>query len=447
MKTYLTIPQGSTLRSAMQCMTISGEGIICVVTLDGKVVGILTDGDIRTFLLKYENLEATVDVCMNSNFVFAHTDSSKENVLKLLNHKIKKIPILDNENKLIKFVGSGYLYEFDRSMARSRSPARLSFAGGGTDVTEYFMKHGGVSLSTAFAKYAYAFIKKRDDKKIKIKSDKWPADFEVSSIHELHYGDTHNLAIAVIKLFKPEFGFELNYYAEFPPSSGLGGSAAILSAIIGVFNEISNKQLDRYSIAEYSYEIERIELGIGGGWQDQYATVFGGTNYIEYKSNENLITPIKIDKNIIHELEASLVLCHTGEQHLGQKIQERAMRQTSNSNPDHGESLKLIANEMKLRLLRGNLDGFGGLLSKTWELKRGNISEVSNMSIDKIYDYAIKCGADGGRLLGTGGGGYFLFYVRPGNRVTFWQKMIDSGCKLESVIFDNRGLTSWTCKF
>ncbi len=207
-------------------------------------------------------------------------------------------------------------------------------------------------------------------------------------------------------------------------------------------------KLDKYHIAEHAFEAERIELSISGGWQDQYSTVFGGFNFIELNDGRNTVTPLRIDTPTLNELEERFILCYTGSTHLGEAIQagNRGRDPNDPGVVSFAGDIKAIALEMKAHLIRGNLSDFGRMLDETWRLKKKFNPIVTNEAIDRVYDAAIAAGAEGGRLLGTGGGGYFLFFVKPFERFRVAQALRTLGLESESVVFDNRGLQYWAAR-
>lgn len=443
----LTVSDSSRLREAMLKLKASGKGLLCVVNDRDEVVGVLSDGDIRNALLENEDIEACVADFMTQDFVFAFEGASKEQILKLLDNQVKQVPILDQQRRLIMMARAGYNFVKGAIYARAKAPARISLAGGGTDFTNYFIDHGGVSLSATIAKYSHVVIRKRKDPRIIIYSAEQSHTLEADSLDALHYGTPVDLIIATIKVMRPEFGLELYCSCDYGPGSGLGGSAALSSALIGCLNEFREEKLDSYSIAEHSFEVERIELGFPGGWQDQYATVFGGLNYIEFNQKLNSVMPLRLHSNTIYELEERLLLCHTGRAHLGGEIQQKnARRETNQKVIEFGLKAKELALLMKTDLLRGRLSDFGHMLHETWQLKKSLIENATSVELDDIYETAMEAGADGGRLLGTGGGGYFLFCVPPFERHKVWQALELKGLHVESVILDNLGMKSWTLR-
>lgn len=444
----LQIAADSDLAAAMAAIRKNARGMILIHNADRRVIGLLTDGDISKALLKHENMHAPAIDHMNREFVWVSEGAPKEQTLKLLDSRIRAIPVLDAERRLVSLVSTGYLEPRPEIFARAKAPARISLAGGGTDFTQYFMQHGGVSLSATIAKHSHAVLRRRTDKVITCHSEDHAQSITFESLTDIAYDGNLDLFKAAIKVIKPDYGFDLWVNSDYPPGSGLGGSATVLSAVIGCLNVFREDKLDNYHIAEHAFEAERIELSISGGWQDQYSTVFGGFNFIELNGGRNTVTPLRIDAPTMNELEERFILCYTGSTHLGETIQA-GNRGRNPNDPDvvsFANDIKAIALEMKAHLIRGNLSDFGRMLDETWQLKKKFNPIVTNETIDRIYDAAMNAGAEGGRLLGTGGGGYFLFFVKPFERCRVSAALRALGLATESVVFDNRGLQYWAAR-
>ena len=263
----------------------------------------------------------------------------------------------------------------------------------------------------------------------------------------LKYKGKFSLIQCAIKAINPAFGFELFIYSDFPMSSGLGGSAVVTASILGCFNQFRIDKWDKHDISEIAFQAERLHLGVSGGWQDQYATVFGGLNFIEFNKEQNIINPIRLNSDTILELEESLILCNTGTIHDSGNIHNDQKIQTKNIDvQDRIQTNVDLTFEMRNHLLRGRLYNFGICLHKTWELKRSFSSKISNPWLDEIYNGAIQNGAIGGKLLGAGGGGYFLFYVPSFDRLKLLNWIKSIGLIATPFIFENNGLQSWTVR-
>ena len=444
------ISDSASIKDALGKISENRGGFVLAENSDGKICGVATDGDIRSGLLKGIDLESPINSLINKDFYFGKQDTPYELLLKQLDIKIKFIPILDNDNKLVSILTKDHLPEKAevRTFYRAKSPVRISFGGGGSDISTYFSDHGGAVINTTISIYTHVTLRIREDQKIIINSRDLNQSEEFNGLDELleHQG-AFSLIRSVIKSVNPTFGFELFINSDFPMNSGLGGSAVVSAAILGCFNQIRNDKWDKHELSEIAFQAERLHLGIAGGWQDQYATVFGGLNFMEFNRDQNIIHPIRIPKNVILELEESLILCYTGTTHDSGNIHDDQAEQTKSSNiKEKIQSNVDLTYEMRNHLLRGRLTEFGYCLNKAWEIKRGLSSKISTPWLDEIYARAIESGAIGGKLLGAGGGGFFLFYVPPflRHQVLDWIK--EEGLIYTPFIFEESGLQSWTVR-
>ena len=226
----LLIPKGADLTQAMAAIRQNARGMVFVHTDKDRVVGLLTDGDISKALLGHENLHAPVTDNMNRDFVWVPEGTPKEKTLRLLDSRIRAIPVLNSDGQLVTLVSTGYLEPRPETYARAKAPIRISLAGGGTDFTNYFTEHGGASLSATIARHSHTILRKRSDQEIVIYWHERKENCTFKDIHELDYDGSLNLIKAGIKVMKPDFGFELSLSSDYLPGSGLGGSATPPSA-------------------------------------------------------------------------------------------------------------------------------------------------------------------------------------------------------------------------
>jgi D-glycero-alpha-D-manno-heptose-7-phosphate kinase len=256
---------------------------------------------------------------------------------------------------------------------------------------------------------------------------------------------TLDLVKAVVKLINPRFGFELEVATDFPVGSGLGGSASLAVAIIGCFNEFRSDPWNRHQISEMAFQAERLQLNLPGGWQDQYAAAFGGVNYMEFSADENLIIPLRLEPRVLREIEASTVLCYTGKVHHSGVIHSDQKIKTQSSEAAQAalKRQKELTREMKRSMLRGDVFAYGRLLDQAWKAKREMSAMISDSELDAVYDLAMANGAWGGKILGAGGGGYFMFFVPPFGRHRVCKALKSRGLTCERVVLDDGGLVSW----
>lgn len=443
----VTLPQGASIEEALRIIDLNKLGITFAVDEIGRVCGLVTDGDIRRQMLKSNDLGVAISDFMTRNFVFVDQSASREHILKLLDHQVRVLPVLDRERRLVRLCTRDHFHLQDDNevYVRARAPARISFGGGGSDLTHHFFDQGGMVVSATIAKYADASLRKRADGAIRIYSHDLKMTARAENLAALDFDGNLDLIKSVVRLIAPDFGFELEAGTDFPVGSGLGGSASLAVAIIGCFNEFRAAPWNRYQIAEMAFQAERLHLNIPGGWQDQYAAAFGGFNYMEFSAEENLIIPLRLEPNILRELEACVLLCHTGKNHNSGRIHDDQKKQMASSASAQSaiQRQKDMTGAMKRRLLRGDLQGYGQLLHEAWQAKRELSSLISNSDIDRIYDEARKAGALGGKILGAGGGGYLMLFVPPFRRYAVADAVEALGHVCERITLDDAGLVSW----
>jgi len=329
---------------------------------------------------------------------------------------------------------------------RSKAPLRISFGGGGTDVSPYPEERGGVTLSTTIDKYAYCTLATRDDKSINVQSLDYNIAARYFTDEELQYGGKLDLVKAAIKVMKVKQGLDLFLHSDAPPGCGLGTSSTMAVTLVGVFKHWLKLPLTDYNIAELAYHIEREELGIKGGKQDQYAASFGGFNFIEFLGDKVIVNPLRIKPETLNELEYRLMLCYTGKTRLSAGIIDDQVSNYREKKEDVVRALdetKQLAIAMKNALLLGRIDEFGSLLHQAWCSKKRFSSKITDPDINKLYETARENGAIGGKLLGAGGGGYLLLLCQFDKRHIVAEKLEQLGGKITDFAFDFNGLQTW----
>ena len=325
---------------------------------------------------------------------------------------------------------------------------RISFGGGGSDLTHYFVDQPGAVINATINIYSHALLKPRFDEKIIIHSSDLNQKIKVESLSELYnLKSDFSLVISTIKAIQPDFGFELFLNSDFPMKSGLGGSAVVAATILGCFNHLRKDKFDNYELSELAYQAERIYQGISGGWQDQYATIFGGINFMEFNFDKNQVHPLRINNDLIYELEENLILCYTGMNHESGEIHDNQKEKMKEPNiKDLVRKNVKLTYQMRDQLLRGKLLEFGNSLHDAWQLKKNFSNNISNSNFDKLYDFAKANGAIGGKILGAGGGGYFLFYCSPYEKLNLVNALRERGNEVRNFRFDGNGLTTWSIR-
>ncbi len=363
---------------------------------------------------------------------------------------IRFIPIIDESGKLQSIISKDYLplAEERDVYIRSRAPVRVSFGGGGSDLTHYFKNRSGAVINAAVSIYSHATMRVRDDSKVIVSSLDLGVTLTANNLEDaLTQKGPFGLIQSLLHVVQPKYGFELCLNSDFPVGSGLGGSATLSAVILGCFNKLRKDQWNQHEMAEIAFQAERLHLGIAGGWQDQYAAVFGGFNFIEFHADENIVNPIRVYPDIVLELEESLVLCDTGiEHHSGNIHESQKETMTSESVREMVKQNVELTYANRNHLLKGDLEKFGECLGAAWRLKRNFSPMISSDLIDAIYDGALENGALGGKLLGAGGGGFFIFYVSPFEKHNLVNYLKSKNLSVQPFRFEPDGVKTWTSR-
>ncbi|WP_238651031.1 GHMP kinase [Paenibacillus piscarius] len=336
---------------------------------------------------------------------------------------------------------------------RSKAPLRLGLAGGGTDVSPYCDEFGGYVLNATIDMYAYCTIETCADNKIVFYAadrDEF-TEYELTDrldfdgILDLHKGIYNH----VVKNYNNSLpiSFRMTTYSDAPAGSGLGSSSTLVVSILQAFVELLNLPLGEYDIAQVAYQIERVDVGLTGGKQDQYAATFGGFNFIEFYANDRVIVnPLRMKSWIVNELENSLVLYFLGASRESAKIIDEQVKNTKDKNEKSiaaMHELKVDALTMKENILKGNLRSFAENLGKSWEAKKRMAASISNAYIDEVYEVAMNAGAYAGKVSGAGGGGFMMFMVDPTKRLDLIKALKNLEGSVMNFHFTKKGTESW----
>ncbi len=335
---------------------------------------------------------------------------------------------------------------------RSKAPLRIGLAGGGTDVSPYSDKYGGAILNATVSLFAYANIEPIEENAIIVQAldRKEEQRFEWAAILPID-GKLDLLKGVYNRIHKdfglPLTGFRLSTFVDAPAGSGLGTSSTLVVAIIGAFVEWLKLPLGDYDIAHYAYQIEREDLKLTGGKQDQYAAMFGGVNFMEfYEDDKVIVNPLRIKSQYLHELENNLVLYFTATSRESASIINEQVKNVNDNNKKSIEAmhqLKEQARMMKEALLKGRLHEFGQILDFGFQQKRRMALNISNTLIEEIYEAAKKAGATGGKISGAGGGGFMIFYCPGNSRHSVIEALNKFGGEVKSYTFIKHGLQTW----
>jgi D-glycero-alpha-D-manno-heptose-7-phosphate kinase len=338
-------------------------------------------------------------------------------------------------------------------IVRARAPLRLGLAGGGTDVSPYCDVHGGYVLNATIDRYAYAVIKLLDEPIVRFVATDQQTEKVKSVSESLELNGRLDLHKAVYNHMIHHYNdgipmpLELSTFCDAPAGSGLGSSSTLVVVMIRAFTELMNLPLDDYSIARLAFKIERLDCGLQGGRQDQFAATFGGFNFMEFYPDERaLINPLRIKNWIICELEASLVLLYTGASRESAKIiadQSSNVKSGAVDAIDAMHGMKHEALVMKECLLKGDFEGIVKSMRQGWESKKRSAKTVSNPHIERIYDTAIEAGALCGKVSGAGGGGFMMFFVPPEKRMNVVRALGRFDGLVSNCHFTKHGTQAW----
>jgi D-glycero-alpha-D-manno-heptose-7-phosphate kinase len=336
---------------------------------------------------------------------------------------------------------------------RSRVPLRLGLAGGGTDLSLYSEVYGGAVLNCTIDRYAYTFISPRVDDKISFRA----RDLDTDELHDLapaiaptgglllHRG-VYNRVVRDFCGGEP-LAVTVSTTVDAPPGSGLGSSSALVVALVEAFRAYLDLPLGRYDVAKLAHDIERNDLGLAGGKQDQYAAAFGGVNFIEFLPDDRtIVNPLRLNQDVLNEFEASLMVCFTGVSRGSDKIireQNIGIKQSSEETLKGLHQLKADAMVMKRMMLAGDMRSMAAILGRSWIAKKQTAGAVSTALIDELYELAVASGALGGKVSGAGGGGFMMFMVPPDDRPQVIRALDATGALASPVHLTSQGSQTW----
>jgi len=338
-------------------------------------------------------------------------------------------------------------------LVRARAPLRLGLAGGGTDVSPFCDRFGGYVLNATIDKHAYAIVEPRTDGHIRFVAADQSRSSEYEATEALAFDGTldlhkgvYNWAVRNLNDDRP-LPVTLTTFSDAPAGSGLGSSSTMVVAMIRALSEYTRISLSDYELAHSAYRVERIDVGLGGGRQDQYSAAFGGCNFMEFYADDRVVVnPLRIRNNVLFELEASLVLYFTGVSRESATIIAEQTRNISTSEEvalKAMHDLKQEAVVMKESLLKGHFDDFVSSMQHSWESKKRTAHLISNEHINAIYDAALANGARAGKVSGAGGGGFMMFFANPERRMQLIRTLEGFGGQVMNCHFTKHGAEGW----
>jgi D-glycero-alpha-D-manno-heptose-7-phosphate kinase len=335
---------------------------------------------------------------------------------------------------------------------RARAPLRLGLAGGGTDVSPFSNKYGGFVLNVTIGKYANVTVTPRDDGLVElVAADRelsWngPARESLPLVKGLELlAGVYNRLVREFERKEP-LSVSITTHSEAPPGSGLGSSSTMVVALVRAFCEYLSLPLGDYDIAHLAYEIERIDLGLAGGKQDQYAAAFGGLNFMEFYEDRVIVNPLRIRPEHFAELESSLVLYFTGVSRASAEIIDEQVQNVKTGNENSLQAMRALKAEavhMKEAVLKGDFEAMALAMRRSWDAKKKMAHMISNQKINEIYDAAMQEGARAGKVSGAGGGGFMMFIVDPIKRPQVMKRLAEFSGSVSTCMFVEQGAHSW----
>ena len=337
-------------------------------------------------------------------------------------------------------------------LTRARAPLRLGLAGGGTDLSPYCGEFGGAVLNATIDRFAYAFITPRDDGQVVfqakdlLREEIFPAAVELPRSTLLLHRGVYERMVRDYNRGVP-IAATITTTVDAPPNSGLGSSSTLVVALVEAFAAYFGIPLGRYELARLAFEIERIDLGLPGGRQDQYSAAFGGINFIEFLDDERVIVnPLRLSDGIRNEFESSLVVCFAGSaRDAGAIIAEQSARVADRSVQAIAamDRLKADAIAMKNALLLGDVEEMAGILADSWQAKKLTASGITTERIETLCEIGFAHGALASKVSGAGGGGFLMFVVRPEDRLGLVTALSAAGGEAGPVKVTERGSETW----
>ena len=327
---------------------------------------------------------------------------------------------------------------------RARAPLRIGIAGGGTDVEPYASMKVGAVFNTTINRYAYCTITPTNDHSMSIHSTDYGKFEAPLDGGPLALDGNMDLIKAVTNYFNITDGFKMFLQSEAPPGSGLGGSSTVIVSIIAAICEWQGIKLTSMEMARLAYKLEREDIGLKGGKQDQFAAVFGGFNLMKFNKHGVNVNRVKIDDDTKNELQYSSLLCYTGNPRESAKIIESQVEKfNKGQNEEALDKSVEIALSMTAALERGDIVTAGELLDESWIYKKQFSSKISNPQIDALYEAAKDEGAIGGKVSGAGGGGFMYFICKYDRKYSVAKRLQSMGARVTDFMFEPEGVITW----
>jgi D-glycero-alpha-D-manno-heptose-7-phosphate kinase len=404
----------------------------------GTLVGILTNGDVRRSLVLGLQTSAPVRECMNREFKALRQGSSREDLLRLFALGYNAVPIIDEHRHPVGLDTPDLIPTANLLTVAARASAPLPICLSATEFGPYqsSTSDGIAVLDASLALYAHATVVRTETPEIRLHFEDASQQEQYNSLRELLDSPDKSLLCVVASVLRPTFGFSMLVRTDLPGYLGLGGETAIAMSVIAAFNELRAEPWSNYQMVRLAHGVERLSHNLPGERRDGYPFIFGGFNLLESGAMRRVVHSIRLDTDIVSELEANLMLCVLP----SKPVQPGSSVEAAALEPSYE-----LAMRMRRHLLRGELKDFGTCLHEVWT-SHVSAGGYDNEDVSKVYDAARAHGALGGKLLGSGSLAAFIFFVDPRHRAAVSIRLADLGCALSSIRFDDQGVRSWRTK-
>lgn len=407
-------------------------------------VGAITEGDFRRFVIKNGFVPQTIKKVINKSAYFILENDLKSSNSTIIDTSKGEVPIINDNNKIIDIYPNSVSPTISRNLTTkvvAIAPTRISFAGGGSDLNYWFKNNRGCVVNLAIGKYARVSIIRNFTNYINVSSLNTSEDLRLNLKDLKSYKQKKLfLVIKCLQKFQITDGIDLKIFCDYEPGTGLGGSSSLTVAIIKALSKLFHFELSNKKLVEISYEIERNEAGISGGWQDQIVAINGGLCITNFSSNNINTHKIALTQKYEDYLNSSLFISRIGKSRKSAVI-HNSQEAISNQISYHKNMKAIVELADKCASLIGEekIDELGKILHEGWHLKK-NIGEfISNTEVDKRYEILLKFGAQGGRLLGAGASGFILVSVDPSIQGSFLSMCKNHQIPIERIEIDTFG--------
>lgn len=414
-----------------------------VVDDQNKLIGVISDGDIRRQMIRGFNKEDNIRAFINCEPQYYIFDEISNSTLpKILNHT-KRLPVVNQQKQLLGFYPKSEEQDdfSPNSTATAIAPVRVSFAGGGSDLNYWFDNHDGCVVNAAIQKYARVKVSRNYTTTFNIFSYNTNEKLSID-LKDLEAYQSPPLLIIVkcLSSFGVMDGLDIDIFCDFGPGTGLGGSSSLVIATLTALSKIYKYQLSVRELVELSYQIERNIVGISGGWQDQIISAFGGLCITRFYNKTYDTFKIALSEKNIDIMNSQMFLAPIGNRRDSSQVHALQRRESTEAGyVKKMQKIVSLADECARLLGQEKIEDLGTILHKGWQLKKGLGDFISNREIDDRYEFLIKSGAAGGRLLGAGVSGYIFVIVRSENQLRFIKACADENIPIERVCLDCQG--------